>query len=417
MTEVGIIPEDWEIKTFKDVFTFLPTNTYARDCMNDVEGEVQNVHYGDVLIKYGSILDFTQDDIPYFNPSHTKYNVKGQLKDGDIIFADTAEDEAVGKAVEVYAIGSHKAVSGLHTMLCRPKEGLFEPKYLGYFLNSSCYHNQLLPLMVGTKVSSVAKSAIIDTLILLPPKEEQKKIANAFAGYDNLISSFDKKIFKKKQIKEGTIQQFLTGKKRLPGFNGEWVEKSLGEVAVVRSGYPFKSETYSSLGDFIIITISNVKNGYLCLDDYNKIVSCPDDIQKHQKLKIGDIVVSMTGNVGRVCIINKPNCLLNQRVGLLQPSRLDIVDKDFLFAILNNKKFEEYLINKGQGAAQANVGNKDIESYVIYLPSSIEEQSAIASLISDMDSEIQSLESERDKYMLIKQGMMQDLLTGKTRLI
>lgn len=416
MTEVGVFPEDWEILQFKDVFTFYPTNTYARDFMTDVEGEVHNVHYGDILVKYGSILNLKKVFVPYLDPSRTKFAEKALVRDGDIVIADTAEDETAGKLLEIFGIGNKKVVSGLHTMLCRPKEGLFVPKFLGYFMNGSVYHKQLLPLMVGTKVSSISKSAIINTYIAIPPKSIQQEIVDFLQSIDNLIEHIEAQITKKKLLKEGVMQQLLTGKTRLAGFSGEWCEVKLGDILTIKSGYPFKSETYSSFGDYKIITISNVKNGKLDMSEYNKLTTCPIDLQNHHNLKIGDIIVSMTGNVGRVCIVDTEKCLLNQRVGLLSFDKLSQSDKGFIYAILNSKKFETYLIKKGQGAAQANIGNKDIENYSMYIPKDVNEQVAIASILSDFDAEIKALEAERDKYALIKQGMMQKLLTGQIRL-
>lgn len=415
MTEIGVIPADWEILQFKDVFTFYPTNTYARDFMMDVDGEVHNVHYGDILVKYGSILNLKKVLVPYLEPSRTKFAERALAKDGDIIIADTAEDETAGKLLEVFGIGNKKVVSGLHTMLCRPKDGLFVPKFLGYFMNGSIYHKQLLPLMVGTKVSSISKSAIVDTYITVPPKDIQQKIVDSLQSIDNLIELIKTEITKKIQVKDGAMQDLLTGKTRLAGFSGEWCEVKLGDILTVKSGYPFKSETYSAFGDYKIITISNVKNGKLDMSEYNKLTTCPIDLQNHHKLKIGDIIVSMTGNVGRVCIVDTEKCLLNQRVGLLSFDKLYQLDKGFIYNALNSREFETYLIKKGQGAAQANIGNKDIESYSMYIPKDVDEQVAIASILYDLDAEITALDAERGKYALIKQGMMQKLLTGQIR--
>lgn len=403
MTEVGIIPEDWQVKQICDV---------AEICGGGTPSTTEKSFWG------GDINWFTpaeiNDSVVFVTESERKITKEGLkqssaklLPVGSILLTTRA---TIGtRAISKGIVSTNQ---GFQSLI--PKEGTYN-LFLYYTIPS--LKNEMIARASGSTFLEISSSKLSTIKLAVPSYEEQVLIGDSLFSMDSLISSLESKISKKKQIKEGTMQQLLTGKKRLPGFHNDWVEKSIGDIAVVKSGYPFKSESYSSLGDFTIITISNVKNGYLCLDDYNKIISCPNDLQKHQKLKIGDIVVSMTGNVGRVCIIDRPNCLLNQRVGLLQPSRLDIIDKDFLFTILNNKKFEEYLIHKGQGAAQANVGNKDIESYIINIPSSIKEQIAIASSITDMDSEIKALESEREKYLLIKQGMMQDLLTGKTRLI
>lgn len=406
----------WESISLSDALRPLKSSPFTRDELNYSGGQYQNVHYGDILVRFPSVVDAEKEGLPYVSDS-----AKGRcsrcslLQNGDIIIADTAEDEAVGKAIEIQGISDQKVVSGLHTMAFRPQEGFFAPGFLGYFLNSSVYHNQLLPLMQGIKVLSISKTAIGDTVIKYPLYKEQEKIVESLSGVDDMIGALDEAITKKRQIKEGLMQQLLTGKTRLPGFSGEWKDWTLGEVASVRSGFPFKSETYSNTGRFSVITIANVQNGYLNLDECNKVDRYPKGLQDFQKLKLGDILISMTGNVGRVCLVSKQNCLLNQRVGFIEPK--GIISKGFLFALLNSYYFENAMIDKGQGAAQANLSNKDIETYAFPAPKSIEEQDGIARALQSMDAEIDSYQFQRNKYALIKQGMMQELLTGKTRLI
>lgn len=214
--------------------------------------------------------------------------------------------------------------------------------------------------------------------------------------------------------KEGAMQELLTGKKRLAGFSGEWEVKRLGEFSELKNGYSFKSSTYNESGQYFVITIANVQDGFMEISDCNKILELPTDIQSHQKLKIGDLLISMTGNVGRVCKVNHENTLLNQRVGKMEPFD---VDNSFLFYILHDRKFIKQMIISAQGGAQGNIGKNDILSFETKLPPTKKEQQAIAEILSDMDSEITTLEQKREKYRLVKQGMMQQLLTGKIRLI
>ncbi len=172
-TELGPIPEDWEVKSLGEIFEFRPNNTFTRDCLNDSKGKYQNVHYGDVLIKYPSILDCSKETIPFINEGiNVKFSKYG-IVEGDIIIADTAEDETVGKVVEVFNLGEKKIVSGLHTFLCRKITDDFAPKWLGYFMNQAIFHNQLLPFITGTKVSAISRTAIQNVKVLIPSKEEQ----------------------------------------------------------------------------------------------------------------------------------------------------------------------------------------------------------------------------------------------------
>lgn len=214
-TELGEIPEDWEVKALQDIFEFRPNNTFTRDNLNDSEGIYQNIHYGDILIKYPSILDCSKESIPYVNENiQVKYSNYG-IKEGDIIIADTAEDETVGKAIEIYNLGDRKLVSGLHTFLCRKITDDFAPRWLGYFMNQSIFHNQILSFITGTKVSAISRSAIKNLKVLIPPKFEQTAIANVLSSMDKEIETLNTKLEKYRNLKTAIMQQLLTGKIRL----------------------------------------------------------------------------------------------------------------------------------------------------------------------------------------------------------
>ena len=166
----------------------VPNNTLSRAELSYDEGTVLNVHYGDVLIKYGSVLDVQKDDIPRI-PHRCREDFNGALlQDGDVIIADTAEDETTGKACEIGNLQGSAIVSGLHTMVCRPRNRM-ALGYLGYYLNSNAYHHQLLPLMQGIKVLSLSRSNIQKTSVSYPSAmKEQQLIASYFSQLDHLIT-------------------------------------------------------------------------------------------------------------------------------------------------------------------------------------------------------------------------------------
>ena len=164
--------EAWEQRKFDEVFDCtVPNNTLSRAELSYDEGTVLNVHYGDVLIKYGSVLDVQKDDIPRI-PYRCREDFNGALlQDGDVIIADTAEDETTGKACEIGNLQGRAIVSGLHTMVCRPRHRM-ALGYLGHYLNSNAYHHQLLPLMQGIKVLSLSRSNIQKIKRELPNSRE-----------------------------------------------------------------------------------------------------------------------------------------------------------------------------------------------------------------------------------------------------
>ena len=200
----------WEQRKFKDIFDFMQNNTLSRAELSNSEGEIMNVHYGDILVKYGEVLDVKKGALTYLlDSSIVKKYQASVLHNGDIIIADAAEDETVGKCSEIAGLTDEVVLSGLHTIPCRPK-GKYAEGFLGYYMNSNAYHNQLLPLLQGTKVSSISKSAIQDTDVIYPKSEvEQEQIGAYFRNLDNLITLHQRKCEELKQMKKFMLQNMF----------------------------------------------------------------------------------------------------------------------------------------------------------------------------------------------------------------
>lgn len=201
---------EWKSATFGDVFTMLQNNSFSRDQLSEDSGQIQNIHYGDVLVKFGSIIDCENDALPFINEdiSTDKFNDESYIQNGDIIVADTAEDYTAGKVAEVQNVGERKILSGLHTMLCRPQKE-FASCYLGHYLNSEQFHKQIVRLLVGTKVYSINKKVIVDTVLNYPCLEEQKKIANLLSDMDTSIDLAKQELEQWKELKKGLLQQLF----------------------------------------------------------------------------------------------------------------------------------------------------------------------------------------------------------------
>lgn len=202
--------DPWEQRKLDEEFDFtVPNNTLSRAELNQESGSVRNVHYGDVLIKYGSVLDVQNDELPFIT-GRSKDDFKGALlQNGDIIIADTAEDETTGKVCEIVNIQDKDVVAGLHTMVCRPKNKTAEG-YFGYYMNSSSYHHQLLPLMQGIKVLSLSKTNVQKTTVKYPKdKAEQQKIADCLRRIDTLITLHQRKLEKLQNIKKSCLEKMF----------------------------------------------------------------------------------------------------------------------------------------------------------------------------------------------------------------
>jgi type I restriction enzyme, S subunit len=200
----------WERKKYSEVFTIISNNTLSRANLNYECGVAKNIHYGDVLVRFGELLDATISRLPYITSNAFVDKCKPSvLQNGDVIIADAAEDETVGKCTELVNTNGEMVFSGLHTIPSRPMFP-FAIGYLGYYMNSSCYHDQLMRLMQGTKVLSISKKVLQDTFIYYPRSEaEQQKIAAFFTQLDSLITLQQRELDKLKNIKQACLAKMF----------------------------------------------------------------------------------------------------------------------------------------------------------------------------------------------------------------
>lgn len=429
MTEVGLIPEDWDLIPFDTIFSFHSTSNYSKAEMSD-EGDVGCIHYGLIHAIPNSQYNL-EDGIKYYvSTEQAKYEF---VRDGDVIMVDASEDlEGINKSVEVFGVGDKKFISGLHTYLLRDKNISLAKNFRGIVLNSQVVKNQMLQLAVGMKVFGVSKTQLIKVKIPLPPTlHEQKAIATALSDVDDLISSLDKLIEKKKAIKKGAMQELLTGKTRLAGFdNGvgykmtevgripeDWeVVRLENKITVGRGGSPRPITDYittSSKGVNWIKIGDTDRGGKYIFSSSEKII--PEGVEHSRRVNVGDFLLSNSMSFGRPYILKIDGCIHDG--WLVLQNYKDNFDIEYLYYNLSSRYVHNQYLQKASGSGVLNLNKELVKTVHLIKPQSITEQNAIATSLSDMDSEIEDLETKRDKYKQIKQGMMQELLTGKTRLI
>ena len=423
-TEIGDIPVDWEIQTFEETFKILSNNTLSRENLNNRGGAVRNIHYGDILTQFSEVLKCNEVEIPYINDLSLLSSSTQLLQDGDLIIADTAEDETVGKATEVQGLGDGKLVAGLHTIPCRVKKGNFAPGWLGYYMNSQMYHDQIIPFITGIKVSSISKSAIAETLILIPPKEEQEVIVNSLQEIDNLILSLQKEITKKKNIKYGVMQSYITGKRRIEGFTSKWEEKMIDELCTLvtkQTGFDYTAEIKPSLVQVHYNnTLPFLQNkdfeGYSI--NYDTDFYIPMDVAyKYPKIYLNDVclLISISGRIGNVAMFNhETDAFVGGAVGVAKFKNPELVEWAMLY--LMGTDGQRQIFENEKAGAQHNLTVEDVRHLTIPIPDN-DERMAITAMMSDVEDDIIHLEHKLEKYRMIKQGMMSDLLTGKIRLV
>lgn len=274
----------------------------------------------------------------------------------------------------------------------------------------------------GTSIKGVTVENIAQMEIELPPQEEQTAIAEALFDIDNLISSLQKLIEKKKAIKQGAMQELLTGQKRLPGFNEEWEELNFAESAKLKARIGWQGLTtseYLQSGFAYLITGTDFHSGRIKWDTCHFVDEKRYKQDLNIQIKKHDILLSKDGTIGKVAYISdiqKPTTL-NSGVFVIRPAKENSFDPNFVYHVLNSFIFDNFLAKLSAGSTINHLYQKDFVGFTFKAPSQLVEQQAIAQVLSDMDSEIEKLEKKLAKYQQIKQGMMQELLTGRIRLV
>lgn len=296
--------KDWEQRKLGEVLISLQNNTLSRADLSNERGIAKNVHYGDVLIKFGDVLDVSREQLPMITDEKILDKYKASfLQNGDVIIADTAEDTTVGKCSEIAGLRDEVVLSGLHTIPYRPVEK-FATGYLGYYLNSSAYHDQLIPLMQGIKVTSISKSAMQDTDVVYPKStEEQAMIGSYFQSLDNIITLHQRKCEQTKKLKKYMLQKMFpqNGEKvpeiRFDGFTYDWEQRKVGELLEERNEQAPMSEDYPLMA--FIANQGVTQKG----ERYDRSALVNDETgKKYKRTEFGDFIYSSnnleTGSIG-----------------------------------------------------------------------------------------------------------------------
>lgn len=432
-TEIGLIPDDWEVKEIKD---FADVTTGNKNTQDAVENGKYPFYVRSPIVE--RINDYSFDS-------------EGIITAGDGVGTGKVFHYAKGK------FGLHQRAYLIHNF----KD--VEPKYF-YFNFSKNFYERVHSMTAKSSVDSVRREMITKMQIPIPPTlAEQQRIANALSDVDALISTTEKLIQKKKNIKQGAMQNLLTGKKRLPGFgekqadlfvpNGthtkkvkdvspeqirlstkkkqtelgeipeDWGVKSLGDIFSIKHGYGFEGQFFSSENNqHIVVTPGNFKLEGGFQKQKQPIYytgTYPDEF----KLKPNDLIIMMTDlsknsdTLGNPAIVpdDGNDYLHNQRIGLIQIHNDSFV-KDYIYLLLCTKEYHEAVVSTAAGSTVKHTSPNRIYSINLVVSTSKKEQTAIANVLSSMDKEIETLNTKLEKYRNLKTAMMQQLLTGKIRL-
>ena len=374
------------------------------------------VNYTDVYRKRGLTksdvrgkVNLTRDEIHRFD-----------ARKNDVFFTRTSETpEEVGMSSVLLDDIDDCVFSGF-VLRGRPKNDMFVPEYCKYCFTTEAIRSAIImgctyttrALTNGTQLSAIE--------IVVPPKPEQEAIAKSLTEIDDLISSLEKLITKKKAIKQGAMQELLTGKRRLPGFSGEWETRTLHEISNEMVDGPFgsnlKTEHYTTERQVRIIQLSNIREaGWNNANVKYTTFSHAAELQRCI-VQPGSILIAKMMPAGRaiICPDNEKSYILGSDVVKVVPN--SSVDSRYLVYATKSRFYLDQIADDTQGSTRARTSVSKLRKTAILFPEK-DEQIAIADILSEMDMEIAALEGKIAKYRQIKQGMMQQLLTGKIRLV
>lgn len=383
-TDIGIIPEEWNVMKIGDIFEF----------KNGLNKEKKYFGLGFPIVNYTDV---------YNNRSLTAKDIKGkvdvslneirayEVRKDDVFFTRTSETpDEIGITSVITEEFKNTVFSGF-ILRARPKKFFLNTSYKKYCFSSYNVRKEIISKCTYTTRALTNGKILSQIFIPIPSISEQKAIAEVLGDADKLISSLEKLIDKKQKIKQGVMQQLLTGKKRLNGFDAVWQKLNIGDVLTVKHGKS-QHEVVDGNGKYPILATGGIigkANGYL----YNK----------------PSVLIGRKGTIDKPQFIEAPFWTIDT---LFYTEISDRAVPKYIYYLFNI--IDWYSYNEASGVPSLNAST--IEKINIILPEVIEQQ-AIAKILSDMDLEIQVLEQKLEKYNNIKRGMMQELLTGRKRLI
>lgn len=413
-TEIGLIPNDWELKKFSEIFSFLSTGTYSRAQIHE-EGDVGYIHYGDIHTK----LDFKVDTSKYVSGFVSEIEGKpyARIRQGDLIIADASEDvNGIGKSIEVINQPANKVISGLHTFLARDIRDTFALGFKGYIDSNILVKKQYIKLASGLKVYSLSKANFDKIWLPIPPLAEQRKIAQALTDADNYISALEKLIEKKKMMKEGLINRFFSN-------NQDWKELTLFDIAennrsLFNDGDWIEAEYITSEGVRLIQT-GNIGIGKYVDKEANKkyVSEASFQLLNCKVLKDQDILICRLAEpAGRACIFHATSekTITSVDVTIFRP-KTEKYNRNFLVYAMSMPTWFSKISENVGGTTHKRISRSNLGEITIKVPN-LATQNRIAQILTTMDNQLDLLIGKLEKAKSIKIGMMQKLLTGEIRL-
>lgn len=401
------IPDGWEVKKLGEVA--------ENGLVNGIFNNPKKVGSGKKLINVIDLYSERAIDtnkLSLLNVTEKEYNTY-KVKQFDLFFTRSSlKLEGIAWS-NILLSNDTDIIFDCHIMKLTCKTKLINPLYLFYYTRNELAREYLMSVAKLSSMTTISQQDVLNMPIPVPPLDEQKKIADILSLWDKAIQQTKDLIAHKETQQKGLMQNLLTGKKRLNGFNDDWKTIKLGEVAEFISGYSFSSDDFTNSG-LALIKISNINNEKIEIDSNTSYLPLNYE-NKYSKfiIRYNDILIAMSGaTTGKMGVYKlKDTALLNQRVGIIRAKG----NNNQIFLIYILKIYSNKILEMAYGGAQPNISFNDIYKIKFKISTSIDEQKAIADILSKADEEINLLNKQLDLYTEQKKGLMQNLLTGKIR--
>jgi type I restriction enzyme S subunit len=380
---------------------FKVTNSLSRENLNYEMGTVKNIHYGDIHTKFQTLFDITKEVVPFINEEINldRISEENYCREGDVIFADASEDlNDVGKSIEIINVNGEKLLSGLHTLLGRPKSSIFHLGFNGYLFKSNSVKTQIQKESQGSKVLSINVGRISKIEFSFPSVNEQEKITTLLSLLDKRIQTQNKILLHYQSLIQNLRNDIFKQKIRFEGFTNIWEERTLGEIAIFYSG----GTPLTSKKEFFDGDIPFIRSGEINSNNTEQFISELGLKNSSAKMvEIGDILYALYGATSGEVGISKIKGAINQAVLCIKSSE----NHYFIYSYLLHKK--ESIISTYLQGGQGNLSAEIVKQIKISLPS-IEEQQKIASFLTKIDQKIQTEKAileqlEKQKKYLLQQ--------------
>ena len=408
--------DTWEQRKLGEVLISLQNNTLSRADLSSEEGMAKNIHYGDVLVKFGEVIDVKTESLPMIGDETVIAKYKSSfLQNGDVIVADTAEDETVGKCTEIAGLSDEIVISGLHTIPYRPLQK-YAPGYLGYYMNSPSYHNQLLPLMQGIKVTSISKTALQNTDILYPKSAtEQAAIGRYFRNLDNLITLHQREYEKLHNIKKSMLEKMFpkngsnVPEIRFKGFTEAWEQRKLGELGTITTGSTPSTSIpdYYSDDGIVWVTPTDICEN-ITFESARKLSDLGQQVGR--VVPKNTILVTCIASIGKNTMLGNTGSF-NQQINGLTPNENEC---DPYFLLTESALWSAKMKSSAAAGTMQIVNRTEFSELKTWLPSLIEQQ-AISDFFRQLDNLITLHQRELEKLQNIKKSMLEKMFVSEEK--